>query len=31
VEAHVYNVYRKCDCRNRVELVNLLSKYRPAP
>jgi DNA-binding CsgD family transcriptional regulator len=31
VEAHVYNVYRKCDCRNRVELVNLLSKYRTAP
>lgn len=31
VEAHVYNIYRKCDCRNRVELVNRIQQYRPAP
>jgi DNA-binding CsgD family transcriptional regulator len=31
VEAHIYNIYRKCDCRNRVELVNRLQQYRPAP
>ena len=31
VEAHIYNVYRKCDCRNRVELVNRIQQYRPAP
>jgi DNA-binding CsgD family transcriptional regulator len=31
VEAHVYNIYRKCDCRNRVELMNRIQQYRPAP
>ena len=27
VEAHLNNVYRKCDVTNRVELLNLLSRY----
>ena len=31
VEAHIYNIYRKCDCRNRVELMNRIQQYRPAP
>jgi DNA-binding CsgD family transcriptional regulator len=31
VEAHIYNIYRKCDCRNRVELLNRMQRYRPAP
>ena len=31
VEAHIYNIYRKCDCRNRVELLNRMRQYRPAP
>lgn len=31
VEAHVYNIYRKCDCRNRVELLNRMQQYRQAP
>jgi DNA-binding CsgD family transcriptional regulator len=31
VEAHIYSIYRKCDCRNRVELMNRLQQYRPAP
>ena len=28
VEAHLYNVYRKCGVRNRVELVNRIADYR---
>lgn len=28
VEAHLYNVYRKCGVRNRVELVNRIAGYR---
>lgn len=28
VEAHLYNVYRKCGVRNRVELVNKIAGYR---
>ena len=28
VEAHLQNVYRKCDVSNRVELMNLLARYR---
>jgi DNA-binding CsgD family transcriptional regulator len=31
VEAHIYNIYRKCDCRNRVELMNRLQQYRSSP
>ncbi len=31
VEAHIYNIYRKCDCRNRVELLNRMQQYRPTP
>ncbi len=31
VEAHIYNIYRKCDCRNRVEFMNRLQQYRSAP
>jgi DNA-binding CsgD family transcriptional regulator len=30
VEAHIYSIYRKCDCRNRVELMNRIQLYRPA-
>ena len=28
VEAHLYNVYRKCHVKNRVELVNRIATYR---
>lgn len=31
VEAHLYNVYRKCDVGNRVELVAKLSSYCSGP
>ncbi|GEM_PF-6302267 len=27
VEAHIYNIYRKCGVSNRVELINLISRY----
>ena len=27
VDTHVYNIYRKCGVRNRLELVNLLRRY----
>ncbi len=27
VETHLYNIYRKCSCRNRVELMNTLRRY----
>lgn len=28
VEKHSYNVYRKCDISNRVELMNLIREYQ---
>jgi len=28
VETHLYNIYRKCGCRNRVELLNSLRRYQ---
>lgn len=28
VEAHIQNIYRKCNVSNRVELLNLLARYR---
>lgn len=28
VETHLYNIYRKCSCRNRVELTNIVRRYR---
>lgn len=30
VETHLYNIYRKCGCRNRVELTNIVRRYRSA-
>ena len=27
VEAHIHNIYRKCDVINRVELINKISRY----
>jgi len=27
VETHLYNIYRKCGCRNRVELANTVRRY----
>ena len=27
VETHLYNIYRKCGCRNRVELANIVRRY----
>jgi len=27
VETHLYNIYRKCGCRNRVELTNSVRRY----
>jgi DNA-binding CsgD family transcriptional regulator len=29
VETHLYNIYRKCGCRNRVELANIVRRYQP--
>jgi DNA-binding NarL/FixJ family response regulator len=29
VETHVSNIYRKCGVANRVELVQLVGRYRP--
>lgn len=28
VDTHVYNIYRKCQVKNRVELVRLIERYR---
>ena len=28
VEAHIYNIYRKCDIRNKLELSSLVSEFR---
>lgn len=30
VETHLYNIYRKCGCRNRVELANIVRRYLSA-
>lgn len=30
VETHLYNIYRKCGCRNRVELTNIVRRYSSA-
>lgn len=30
VETHVYNIYRKCGCRNKVELLNKARSYAGA-
>ena len=30
VETHLYNIYRKCSCRNRIELTNIVRRYRSA-
>jgi DNA-binding CsgD family transcriptional regulator len=27
IETHLYNIYRKCGCTNRVELVNIVRRY----
>jgi DNA-binding CsgD family transcriptional regulator len=27
VETHLYNIYRKCGCKNRVELANIVHRY----
>jgi DNA-binding CsgD family transcriptional regulator len=27
VETHLYNIYRKCGCSNRVELANIVRRY----
>ncbi len=29
VDAHIYNIYRKCEVKNRVELLRLMERYRP--
>ena len=28
VDSHIYNLYRKCDVKNRVELIRLLERFR---
>lgn len=29
VDTHIYNIYRKCSIKNRVELMRLVERYRP--
>ncbi len=28
VDTHIYNLYRKCDVKNRIELIRLLERFR---